>query len=269
MTLGGASIGDMFPREKRGVAMAVFGVGSMLGPVLGPVIGGFLAQAKGWRWVFWLQAIIAAIIMLLGAVFLRETYAVVILERKTRKMIRETGDENLQSILHDRTKYGERFKRAIIRPVKILLLSPIVLLLSMYTAMLFGYLYLFITTFPKLFQEQYHFSTGVTGLAYLGLGVGNFAGLFIIGKTSDPMFRKLTAKNDGVAKPEFRLPPLMITCPLIAVAFFWYGWSAEAGTHWIVPIIGTSLFGMAMMPGFVSFQPTPAFPISLPRSRQR
>jgi hypothetical protein len=121
----------------------------------------------------------------------------------------------------------------------------------MYTAVLFGYLYLFITTFPRVFQQQYHFNTGVTGLTYLGLGVGNFVGLFIIGKTSDPLFKKLATKNNGVAKPEFRLPPLMITCPLICVSFFWYGWSTDARAHWIVPIIGTSFFGMAMMPGFV------------------
>ena len=252
-TIGGATIGDMFPKENRGGAMAVWGMGAQLGPMLGPIIGGFLAQAKGWRWAFWLQTIVAGAVLLLGAIFLRETYPVVILERKTQQMIREIGDYSLVSALHDPTPRGELFKRAIVRPLKMLFFSPIVLLLSIYLSVLFGYLYLFLTTFPIVFQQQYRFSVGITGLTYLGLGIGCFTGLIIAGKSSDVFYRRLTAKNHGSSKPEYRLPPLMLTSPLVATAFFWYGWSAEAKTHWIVPILGTSLFGMGMMPAFVSY----------------
>lgn len=230
--------------------MAVWGLGPMSGPVLGPIIGGFVAQAKGWRWVFWIQVIISGAILAAGSLFLRETYAVVLLEKKTHKLRKSTGDNDLVSALHDGVTVSERFRRSIVRPVKLLTLSPITLFFSIYVAVIFGYLYLFITTFPRVFQEDYHFNTGVTGLVYLGLGVGNFCGLLIIGKTSDPIYRKLTAKNHDVSTPEFRLPPLMLTSPLIAVAFFWYGWSAEAHTHWIVPILGTAFFGTAMMPAF-------------------
>ena len=240
----------MFTKDKRGAAMAIWGMGPMAGPVIGPVIGGFVAQAKGWRWAFWLQVIIAGAILVVGIIFLRETYAVVLLERKVAKLRKSTNDPTLVSALHDGVGIRERFARAIVRPGRMLLFSPITLLLAMYSAVLFGYLYLFVTTFPIVFQEYYHFSTGTTGLTYLGLGVGNFAGLLFIGKTSDPIYRRLTEKHNGVMKPEWRLPPLMITSPLIAVAFFWYGWSAKAHTHWIVPIIGTSFFGLAMMPGF-------------------
>jgi len=266
VTLGGASIGDMFPKESRGAAMAVWGMGPILGPVLGPVIGGFLAQGKGWRWTFWLQAIVSGTTLLLGTAFLRETYAVTILEHKTQRLIRETGDRDLVSALRDGTPGKEHFKRAFIRPVKMLLLSPIVLLLSLYMALIFGYLYLFLTTFPTVFQEQYGFSTGVTGLSYLGVGIGSFVGLVIAGKSSDPLYVRLTAKNHGVGHPEFRLPPLMFTCPLIVIAFFWYGWSVETKTHWIVPIIGTSLFGMGMIPAFVSSL-FPRVPSSILESR--
>lgn len=40
--------------------MAIFGAGPMMGPVAGPIIGGFLSQAKGWRWVFWLLSILVS-----------------------------------------------------------------------------------------------------------------------------------------------------------------------------------------------------------------
>ena len=160
-TIGAATIGDMFPRENRAGAMTVWGIGAQLGPILGPVIGGFLSQAKGWRWVFWLLTIISGAALLLGTIFLRETYSVVILERKTQRMIRETGNQSLVSALYDPTPPREVYKRTIIRPVKMLIFSPIVLLLSIYLSVVFGYFYLFLTTFTRVFQEQYGFGIGI------------------------------------------------------------------------------------------------------------
>jgi multidrug resistance protein len=58
LTIGAGSIADMMPVEKRGKAMAIWAMGPLVGPVVGPLGGGFLTQAKGWRWVFWLLAIL-------------------------------------------------------------------------------------------------------------------------------------------------------------------------------------------------------------------
>jgi multidrug resistance protein len=58
LTIGAGSIADMIPVEGRGKAMAVWAMGPLVGPVVGPLCGGFLAAAKGWRWVFWLLAIL-------------------------------------------------------------------------------------------------------------------------------------------------------------------------------------------------------------------
>ena len=57
MNLGGATVADLFVQEERGRAMAVWIFGPLLGPALGPVVGGYLTEAKGWRWVFWVVAI--------------------------------------------------------------------------------------------------------------------------------------------------------------------------------------------------------------------
>ena len=57
VTIGGGTVADIFPRDQRAGAMAIWAMGPLLGPVIGPVCGGFLVQAKGWRWVFWILAI--------------------------------------------------------------------------------------------------------------------------------------------------------------------------------------------------------------------
>src|ERR1700704_2587089 len=64
---------DMYPPQKRGNVMAIWGIGVMLGPILGPTLGGFLTDAYDWRWVFYINVPfgIAACAMLL--VFFKDT----------------------------------------------------------------------------------------------------------------------------------------------------------------------------------------------------
>jgi DHA2 family multidrug resistance protein len=52
---------DINPREKHGSAMAVWGMGVMIGPILGPSLGGWLTDAYDWRWVFFINVPIGAI----------------------------------------------------------------------------------------------------------------------------------------------------------------------------------------------------------------
>jgi multidrug resistance protein len=260
ITLGGATIGDSFPKDKRGAAMAIWGMGPMLGPILGPIVGGYFSEAKGWRWIFWLQAMISGVLTLLGCIFLKETYAAVILEKKAAALRKSTGNQDLRSALHDGLSPKQRISQAVTRPLKMLFLSPIVLILSIYVTFLFGMTYLFIATFPRVFTQQYGFSTGSTGLAYLGLGLGMIFGMAIAGKGSDVLYRKMKDMHEGKEEPEYRLPPMVVSAPLVALAFFWYGWSAQAKTHWIVPILGTVCFGLGMFPGFVSLFLPPLLP---------
>ena len=67
---GGGTIADLIIQEKRGAAMAIFGIGPLLGPVIGPIAGGYLAEAEGWRWVFWVIAIAVSSSLLLSGTML-------------------------------------------------------------------------------------------------------------------------------------------------------------------------------------------------------
>ncbi|WP_062219006.1 DHA2 family efflux MFS transporter permease subunit [Aureimonas sp. D3] len=59
---------DTYPVSTRGQAMAVFGLGVMLGPIIGPTLGGWLTEYYDWRWVFYVNVPIgvAALVLALG-----------------------------------------------------------------------------------------------------------------------------------------------------------------------------------------------------------
>lgn len=166
-----------------------------------------------------------------------------LLEWKAARLRKETGNTALVSKMDRGLSPRQLFLRAIVRPTKLLILSPIVLLLSLLCAFVFGLLFLLFTTFPMVFEEQYHFSTGVSGLSYLGVGIGMAVSLGVFANVSD----KLQKALGDSPKPEGRLKPMMWVMPAVPVGIFWYGWAAEKQTHWIVPIIGTSFFGFGFL----------------------
>src|ERR1700749_2560819 len=53
--LSQATLLDIYPPERRGFAMAIWGVGVMLGPIMGPTVGGWLTETYNWRWVFYIN----------------------------------------------------------------------------------------------------------------------------------------------------------------------------------------------------------------------
>ncbi len=64
---------DSYPREKHGMAMAIFGVGIMLGPILGPTLGGWLTESYSWRWVFFINIPVGVLTVLMVTTYVHET----------------------------------------------------------------------------------------------------------------------------------------------------------------------------------------------------
>jgi DHA2 family multidrug resistance protein len=64
---------DVFPREKQGPAMAIWGMGIMLGPILGPTLGGYLTEYYNWRWIFFINLPLGIICTLSVIALLPET----------------------------------------------------------------------------------------------------------------------------------------------------------------------------------------------------
>ena len=64
---------DTYPREKHGSAMALWGMGVMVGPILGPTLGGYLTEYYTWRWAFYINLPVGILALLGVLAFLPET----------------------------------------------------------------------------------------------------------------------------------------------------------------------------------------------------
>ncbi|PVI08568.1 MFS general substrate transporter [Periconia macrospinosa] len=259
LTIGSGVISDLFPTEQRGTAMALYSLGVLFGPVLGPILGGFIAQRADWRWDFYVVFIAGCVLTIALIIMLRESNAVVILDQKTKRMRKELNRPELHNILTYNKEAAARSRsnillQGMIRPLKLLFTSPIVFLLSLYISFVFGLLFILFTTLTQVYIQTYGWSPELCGLAFLGIGIGFLLGIVFVARTSDATIIKLSKSNGGVFEPEMRLPTCVFFGFLIPVSLFWYGWSTDQKTHWIVPILGLLPFGFGMVGIFTPIQ---------------
>ncbi|KAK4089286.1 hypothetical protein PCL_11896 [Purpureocillium lilacinum] len=249
LTLGGGVIGDLFRADERGLAMSAWILGPLFGPTIGPLVGGFVAETIGWRWDFWIVLIVAVILTVVIEFLNEETSHHVLIERKVVRLRKELGRDDLRSCYaatETRTKHRILLD-GLLRPTKMLVLSPHVFFLSLYIAFVYGTLYILFTTIPVIFMDTYGFNVGYTGLVYLSIGAGNFLGWIVITFLSDKTIVRLAEANGGKFEPEMRLSTSIFFGFFLPITFFWYGWTTYYKTHWIAPILSLMPFGFGAL----------------------
>ena len=61
---------ETFPRKQHGMAMAIFGVGIMFGPIIGPLLGGWITDNWSWHWIFFINIPIGVVSVLMAMLFI-------------------------------------------------------------------------------------------------------------------------------------------------------------------------------------------------------
>ncbi|TGO57091.1 hypothetical protein BOTNAR_0208g00030 [Botryotinia narcissicola] len=243
-TLNDGIIGDMFPPEQRGGAISLISLCPLLGIITGPIIGGYLTAAAGWRWTFWIITIATGVVQI-GFLFLRETYAVTILQKKTKRLRKKTGNMALRSKYASHLSKSEVFRTSALRPVKMLLFSPIILIVSLYSSVIYGWLYLVMTTLTEVFESQFNVSQGPVALTFLGIGIGMFIGAISCTLLLDKW--AIRAAAGGTITPEYRLPVMVLGGMILPIGLVIYGWTAEKHVQYVVPIAGTAIISCGLI----------------------
>ncbi|PFH51265.1 hypothetical protein AMATHDRAFT_143000 [Amanita thiersii Skay4041] len=261
LSIGGGVLGDTWRPEERGKAIAIYSLAPLLGPVLGPVCGAWITQRSTWRWVFWSTSIVDVVIQLAGIFFLQETYAPLLLERKANKiraqMDEEKGHNKEICTIYDQGEsrhWKDIFARSMTRPFMLFAFEPIVQLIGLYMALIYGIFYLFLTTMPLIFSKVYYEEPGIAGLNYIALGLGLTLAAQINARLLDRFYITFKKKNGGVGEPEFRLPSMAIGSVLLPIGLFLAGWAPQKHAHWIATDIGIALVGGGMIMCFQAMQ---------------
>lgn len=71
--VGQAIIFEAFPPAKRGMSMAIVGVGAMFAPMVGPTVGGYLVDYLSWRWIFYVNLIPGILAVVMTLLIIRES----------------------------------------------------------------------------------------------------------------------------------------------------------------------------------------------------
>ncbi|THY74964.1 putative caffeine resistance protein 5 [Aureobasidium pullulans] len=222
------------------------GISAICGPVLGPLVGGFAAQHEDWTWPIWELVWLSGFCWVVLMFCLPETSGNNLLVRRTKRLRKLTGNQNLRCVA-ELMREGMSTKdiaiMSLVRPFTLNLTEGIVFALNLYIALIYGLLYVWFESFVIVFIDIYGFNLGEEGLAYLGILIGAFAILppffLYLYKILEPQF-----DDKGDLKPEKRLPPACVGAFMIPICLFWFGWSARADIHWIMPIIGSAFFSM-------------------------
>jgi len=137
---------------------------------------------------------------------------------------------------------------SLLRPFQLLIFEPMCLNLCLFSALLLGILYLFFGAFPLVFATNYDFNLWQIGLTFLGILVG-----MLVGGATDPLWysirnrlvRKLEEETgvEGASEPEYRLPPAILGAFLVSGGLFLFGWTTFPWVHFVLPIIGSAVFG--------------------------
>lgn len=233
VSVSGGAFSDMFEIRQRGTAMVIFTSSIFSIPILAPIVGAALVQHTTWRWIQYLMGMMGFLAFLLLFFFLPESYVPVILTKKARDLRESSGNWGIHHP-HENIKINIKtiFSRTVAKPVRMLTYEPILLLVSIYTAFVYGMFYLSLISYPVVFHTGYKMSRFVSTLPYIAQSIGMIFGTLLILFVFEPRYRSLK-----VLKPRDRLPPAIIGGFMYSIGMFYFAWGGNYPDkiHWMVP----------------------------------
>lgn len=234
-----ATITDYTAGRYRAISMAFYYSIPFFGAVLGPLVGGFVTEAKGWRWTQWTTLFFIAAFYV-PILFTKETYKKTILQRRAKKL-GVPGPPTVTRTVPESVRYFTT--TLLVRPVHMLLTEPIVTLLCIYNGFLFGLMYTFVVASPWIYQTYYGFSITGQSLSFLGIIIGTFCApypLIVVDHfLYQPRLKQFYETHDADERfpPEYRLFPSLIASFMMPACLFAFAWTARPSIHWICPEI--------------------------------
>lgn len=242
-----AVIADMFATNERGFVLAFFTLAGLMGQMLGPIFCGYLDHAFGWR------SLAVFIASLAGPTFIAmfftfpETFAPTLLRRRAAKMSAILGKVHLVDGVGEEKTVTSQLKVGALRPFLLLFLEPIVALLTMFLSVVQGTMFLLFAAYPIVFQQTRGWPQGMASLPFLAVALGIVIALFYSALYDQGRYARVVDKCNGKAPPEARLPPAMLGSVCLPIGLFWFAWTNDPSTFWLISVSAGVFTGFGMV----------------------
>ncbi|KAF2011353.1 major facilitator superfamily protein [Aaosphaeria arxii CBS 175.79] len=235
----GGIYADIFDDVRvRGQATAAYTVFTTIGTVLSPTIFGYIGLF-GWRWCFYVSTMCASVFGL-GLLFLPETHLDSIKRHESNRN-RCLSCNGIIPAQKSAFLWRNLLRQLCVstgRPLRLICSEAIVLLSSLYCALVFAILFLLFAGYPYIFHDIYGFSYATAGLAFLPMGVGTALSLpFYLLYDHYHWTETQKGKTWTQIEEYRRLPLACIGGPIFAASLFWLAWTSSKSFHWIIPMM--------------------------------
>lgn len=262
--VGAGTIADLWESQERGRAMGIFYLGPLCGPLLAPIVGGALAQRWRWRSTAWFLAAYGGLTVAFIFFALPETLvspkssAPITMSEQQHPIGRRLSRVSSRQVVRFTTKWLKILKMVFLDPLKIVLYLryPPVLLTVYYASITFGSLYVLNVSIEHTFgSSPYGFTTIIVGLLYIPNSIGYVVASMFGGRWMDNIMQREARKaqrydenGNLIYHPEDRMREnAWLGAFLYPAALIWYGWTADRGVFWLVPMIANFFFGIGSM----------------------
>ncbi|GMK60054.1 hypothetical protein CspeluHIS016_0902710 [Cutaneotrichosporon spelunceum] len=244
LSVAGGTVSDMFRPGTTDLPTAIYTLAPLSGPCLGPILGGYMNQNMNWRPIFYLIIGWGAVEFALLFFLVPETFLPIVQKREARRMRADTGEGMWTSPAENSGRtVSDVFPGALWVPIKLMAVEKMALAMDTWTSLILGIIYLFFNAIPYTFRTLYGFNLGETGLAFFALLLG-----MVLGTATQPFFisriKDKGLKSGSKPAPETRLTVGMAGAILSPVGLLWFALSSFSKMPWIMPMIGTLIFGV-------------------------
>lgn len=154
--------------------------------------------------------------------FIPETLAPVIVQRNAGRLRVERKYRAIRSQLHEQpVHFRSRIHKYALKPAQMMAKEPIMVILTIYTSLGNGVLYLIFFAFPLSFENDRGWSFGVSSLPFIAVFIGViFARIYMAWETQYVFQPKLARATGSI--PAERLPPMIVSSVVLVIGLFWF-----------------------------------------------
>lgn len=265
-----STVTDIYYLHNRGQLVATYGLSVLGGNELGPMFSGFIVQALGMDWAFWIVGIFTAANCISILLFMPETKFTGprphILpetgEEKSDKSQTKTQVSSTEDLVSPPKKtWTEELKfwskgdpnvnlwHAFLRPFVLLAYPTVVWSCFIYGLALSWNVILGATVAQLFAVPPYGFNSNAQGLFFLSPFVGSLFGMYFSGPCGDWIANYFTKRNNGIREPEMRLPTCLVAAFFTFFGALWFGLSYEHQMHWAMPVVGAGVLSVGSQMG--------------------